>query len=72
MSLAKICGHLGPGHESTRRQEMKVLDVYRIDSRRSTKLTQTSGADLGLILTDFLNETREQASRGAPGIFFYF
>ena len=31
------------------------------------------GADLGLILTDFLNEgPREQASRGAPGNFFWF
>ena len=30
-----------------------------------------AGADLGLILTDFLNEgPREQASRGAPGNFF--
>ena len=29
------------------------------------------GADLGLILTDFLNEgPREKASRGAPGNFF--
>ena len=32
-----------------------------------------AGADLGLILTDFLNEgPREQASRGAPGNFFWF
>ena len=31
------------------------------------------GADLGLILTDFLNEgPREKASRGAPGNFFWF
>ena len=36
------------------------------------KLCSTcSGADLGLILTDFLNEgPREQASRGVPGNFF--
>ena len=31
----------------------------------------TPGADLGSILTDFLNKgPREQASRGAPGNFF--
>ena len=34
-------------------------------------LYYTTGADLGLILTDFLNEgPREKASRGAPGNFF--
>ena len=38
-----------------------------------TRYGQWSGADLGLILTDFLTEgPREQASRGAPGNFFWF
>ena len=36
-----------------------------------SEIYSRAGADLGLILTDFLNEgPREQASRGAPGNFF--
>ena len=51
----------------------KYLENDEITALCRTNIPPKPGADLGLILTDFLNQgPREQASRGALGNFFGF
>ena len=51
--------------------ELRLTPTHPLRKENYSFNMLKAGADLGLILTDFLNEEpREQASRGAPGNFF--